>query len=240
LARNLRSLSRRLTENQPIARPPDEKPGSPVLVVGLGRFGSAIAQTLTSLGHEVLGVDCDEEVVQAHADVLTHVVAANCANSVSLKQLGVEEFTHAVVGMGNIEASILTCVALVDLGVENIWAKAISDAHGRILDRVGAHHVVYPESDMGERVAHLVTGRMMEYIQLDEDFALVETRAPRELIGKTLGEAGVRGRFGVTVVCVKPKGQTFTYATPDTLIDEDDLLLVAGSKEHAEKFGYVT
>lgn len=240
MARNLRSLGRRLTETQPIARPPDDKAGAPVLVVGLGRFGSAIAQTLASLGHEVLGVDCDEEVVQAHADVLTHVVAANCANSVSLRQLGVEEFTHAVVGMGDIEASILTCVGLVDLGIENIWAKAISDAHGRILDRVGAHHVVYPESDMGERVAHLVTGRMMEYIQLDEDFALVETRAPRELVGKTLGAAGVRGRFGVTVVCVKPKGQSFTYATPDTLIDEDDLLLVAGSKEHAEKFGYVS
>ncbi len=177
MAKNLRTLSRRLTDHQPIARP-DENPGSPVLVVGLGRFGSAIAQTLTTLGHEVLGVDSDEEVVQAHADVLTHVVAANCTNTVSLRQLGVEEFTHAVVGMGDIEASILTCVALVDLGVENIWAKAISDAHGRILERVGAHHVVYPESDMGERVAHLVTGRMMEYIQLDDDFALVETRAP--------------------------------------------------------------
>lgn len=240
MAKNVRSLSRRLTDKQPIARPPDDEPGSPVLVVGLGRFGSAIAKTLTTLGHEVLGVDRDEEVVQAHADVLTHVVAANCTNAVSLRQLGVEEFTHAVVGMGDIEASILTCVALVDFGVENIWAKAISDAHGRILDRVGAHHVVYPETDMGERVAHLVTGRMMEYIQLDEDFALVETRAPRTLVGKTLGDAGVRGRFGVTVVCVKPEGQSFTYATPETLIDENDILLVAGKKEHAEKFGYVS
>ena len=89
---------------------------------------------------------------------------------------------------------------------------------------------------MGQRVAHLVTGRMMDYIELDEGFALVETAPPAHVVGKTLGEAGIRAKYGVTVVCIKPEGQPFTYATPDTVMEAEDILLVAGEKRHAENF----
>ena len=211
--------------------------GGEVLVVGLGRFGSALARTLVEMGHQVLGVDADPRIVQEHASLLTHTVEADSTNAEVLRQLGADEFDIAVVGIGgDIEASVLTTAALADLGLSHIWAKAVSEAHGRILERVGAHRVVFPEHDMGERVAHLVTGRMMEYIELDENFAIVETAVPRELVGKTLADAGVRARYGVTIVCVKPVGGGFTYATPDTTIAEGDLLLVAGDTKQVQGF----
>ena len=212
-------------------------PGSEVIVIGLGRFGSALADALVDLGHEVLGVDADPNIVQDALGRLSHAVQMDATNTTALAQLGAKDFEVAVVAIGtDVEASILTTAALADLGIPRIWAKAITDAHGRILSRVGAHHVVFPEHDMGQRVAHLVTGRMMDYIELDEGFALVETTAPAHLVGKTLGESGIRARYGVTVVCIKPAGHAFTYATLDTVIHADDILLVAGAKREAEDF----
>jgi trk system potassium uptake protein len=212
-----------------------------VLVIGLGRFGSALGQTLEHLGYEVLGVDTSPGVVQEHSANLTHVVEADSTNIAALRQLGAADFQCAAVCIGgDIEASILTTAALTDLRIPNIWAKAITESHGRILKRVGAHAVVFPEHDMGVRVAHMVTGRMIDYIQLDAGFALVETLAPSEAHGKTLLEASLRAKHDVTVVCIKPGDQPFTYATPDTLISEGDILLVAGETNKVEKFANLT
>ena len=213
------------------------KPVDPVLVVGLGRFGSALAEALVGLGHEVLAVDTDAKRVQHWSSRLTSVVEADSTSEESLRQIGAAEFTRAVVAIGaDMEASILTTAVLVDLGVEHIWAKAMTQAHGRILERVGATCVVFPEHDMGERVAHMVTGRMVDYVELDESFALVETVAPQALVGRTLGESRVRHTHGVTVVCIKPVGGSFTYATADTRVAEGDLLVVAGESDRAERF----
>jgi trk system potassium uptake protein TrkA len=212
-------------------------PDNGVLVVGLGRFGTALATTLMDLGHEVLGVDVDAENVQRNADVLTHVVEADATDEDVMQQLGAGEFGRAVVGIGtDLEASILTTSLLVDLQVPDIWAKAITVAHGRILGRVGAHHVVFPEHDMGRRVAHLVTGRMLEFVPLDEGFALVELKPPKQVVGRSLGDAQVRSRHGVTVVCIKPEGGSFTYATQETVPGPDDVLVVAGETDRVEGF----
>jgi trk system potassium uptake protein TrkA len=208
-----------------------------VLVVGLGRFGSALAETLMDLGHQVLGVDSDPANVQHSADRLTQVVEADATDEEVMRQLGAGEFGRAVVGIGtDLEASILTTSVLAGLAVPDIWAKAITVPHGRILERVGAHHVVFPEHDMGRRVAHLVTGRMIEFVQLDEGFALVELKPPKQIVGRSLGDAQVRARYGITVVCVKPKGGSFTYATPDTVPGPDDILVVAGETDRAQRF----
>jgi trk system potassium uptake protein len=208
-----------------------------VLVVGLGRFGSALAETLMGLGHQVLGVDADPEIVSDLANRLTHVVEADSTDVEAMRQLGAGEFGRAVVGIGtDLEASILTTSVLVDLGVPDIWAKAITVPHGRILDRVGAHHVVFPEHDMGRRVAHLVTGRMIEFVQLDEGFALVELKPPKQIVGSALGQAQVRKRYGITVVCIKPEGGSFTYATQDTVPGPEDILVVAGKTAKVEAF----
>ena len=208
-----------------------------VRVIGLGRFGGSVAQTLMELGRQVLAIDADPATVQGYADTFTHVVEADSTDVRALKQLGVAEFKRAVVGIGtDVEASILTTSALVDLGVEEIWAKAVTEAHGKILERVGAHHIVYPEKDSGERIGHRVTGRVMDYIELDENFALVETRAPSDLVGKSLKESEVRRRFGITVVCIKSIGEPFTYATQESIVMDGDVLVVAGERRYVESF----
>jgi len=215
----------------------DRKENPGMLVLGLGRFGGAIAEALVDLGHEVLAVDYDHAIVQRYAGRLTHVVEADTTNEEALRQIGADEFGCAVVAIGtNIEASILTTSVLVDLGVSTIWAKAITRPHARILERVGATRVVLPEHEMGERVAHIVAGKALNYIEFEDGFALVETLPPREYVGKTLGEAGIRSEHGVTVVCVKRRGEDFTYATGETVVQEDDLLIVAGRTELAERF----
>jgi trk system potassium uptake protein TrkA len=139
------------------------------------------------------------------------------------------------IGTG-VEASVLTTTALVDLGVKNIWAKAITEPHGRILQRVGAHHVVFPEAEMGSRVAHLVTGQMLEFLALDDDFVIAELAAPDELIGVALGESNLRADYKVTVVCVKPSGSQFTYADRDTVLSRSDLIVIAGHRGDVERF----
>jgi trk system potassium uptake protein TrkA len=207
------------------------------LVCGLGRFGGALAGELMALGHEVLGVDADAKSVQEHAASLTHVIQADTTDEAAMLELGAADFQTAIVAIGtDMEASILTTSVLVDLRLQNIVAKAITRAHGKILERVGAHRVVFPERDMGVRVAHTVTGRTIDYIQLDPGFALVETTAPKDIVGKTLAQAEVRRRYGITVVCIKPAGGSFTYATPETVVREGDILVVAGETARAEGF----
>ena len=208
-----------------------------VLVIGLGRFGSALAENLQRLGHEVMAVDANRTLVQQFSDKLTHVVQADATSEDAMRQLGAQSFPVAVVAIGTgIEASLLTTGVLIDLGVAEIWAKAITAPHGRILERIGAGHVVYPERDTGKRVAHLITGRLIDYIEFDDGFAIAKLRAPREAHGRTLAEAALRSRYGVTVVGVKSPGQDFTYAQPDTRVDAGDLLIVSGSTALVEKF----
>ncbi|MDQ3640141.1 MAG: TrkA family potassium uptake protein [Actinomycetota bacterium] len=212
-----------------------------MLVAGLGRFGGAVAAELVELNFEVLGIDADAAQVQQYSDVLTHVAQADTTNDEVLRQLGVEDFRYAVVGIGtDIEASVLTTAALADFGISTIWAKAVTKAHGRILERVGAHHVVFPEHDMGHRVAHLVGGGILDWFELDEDFAMVETIVPKDVEGRSLGELGLRSRYGVTVVCIKPRGQGFTHATPETVLDQGAVLVVAGPTKKAEDFAHLS
>ncbi len=207
------------------------------LVVGLGRFGTAVARTLESLDADVLGIDVSPAIVQQRSDELNHVVAADATDPDTLVKLGALDFEVAVVAVGSsLEASILATAALDGIGHPLIWAKALSDRHGSILERVGAHHVVYPEKNMGERVGHAVAGRAIDWFVLDEDFALAETTPPRDALGRTLAESGLRDRYGITVVAIKPSGGQFTYATPDTRIGPDDLLLVAGPIEATDRF----
>jgi trk system potassium uptake protein TrkA len=208
-----------------------------VLVVGLGRFGSALAEDLQRLGHDVLAVDASVDLVQQWSDRLTHVAQVDATSSVAMRQIGAHEVDVAVVAIGTgIEASLLSTGVLVDLGIREIWAKAITTPHGRLLERIGAGHVVYPERDTGKRVAHLLTGRLIDYIEFDDGYAIVKMRAPQEAWGTTLREAALRSKYGVTVVGVKRPGRDFTHALPDTEVQRGDLLIVSGHSEVIEKF----
>lgn len=219
-----------------MARSSKPNPNS-VVVIGLGRFGGAVARSLSQLGHDILAIDEDLALVQTWSDQLTHVVQSDSRSIEALRRLGVADFPHAVVGIGSdIEASVLTVLALSELGVPDIWAKAVSSNHGKILEKTGAHHVVYPEAAMGERVAHLVTGKMIDFIEFDDGFAIVKTRPPREALGKTLAESALRTKHGVTVVGVKRPREDFTYAKPTTVVVEGDLLIVSGPTATVERF----
>ena len=175
------------------------------------------------------------------AGTLTHVVEADSTDEEALRQLSVHEFQRAVIGIGtNLEASILTASVLLGFGIPNVWAKAISHAHARILEHLGVHHVVRPEHDMGRRVAHLVRGRMLDYIEFEDGFAMVRTRPPEALLGRPLGDTHIRRDHGVTVVAVKRANQDFTYASAETVLEHGDQVIVSGRTRSVERFSELT
>lgn len=206
-----------------------------VLVVGLGRFGSALATTMDRLGEDVLAVEKDPALIAQWSGRIS-LVEADASNPDALDQLGVKEFGAAVVGVGALEASVLITGNLVDLGTPQIWAKAVSAEHGRILTRIGAHHVVFPEADVGARVAHLVSGKLLDYIEVEDGFTIVKMRPPTEMQGFTLAQSNIRRKYGITVMGVKSPGQEFVYATPETRVSSNDLLVCSGHSELLERF----
>lgn len=211
--------------------------GQNVLIIGLGRFGSAMALSLEKSGSSVLAMDTRPELVQEYLGKLTHVVQADATNMDALIQVGAASFDVAVVGVGtSVEASVLITANLVDLAGPVIWAKAISSSHGKILERIGAHHIVFPEKDAGQRVAHLVNGRLLDYIEFDDGWAIVKMRPPREIQGFNLTESDVRAKYGVTVVGVKSPGRDFTYADALTVVSAHDTLIVSGHTQLIERF----
>lgn len=212
-----------------------------IAVIGLGRFGSAVAMSLCRLGHDVVAIDENGELVQQWSTRLTHVVQADATDPDALRRLGIDRFRHAIVAIGeDVEASVLAVLALSEIGVPDIWAKALQERHGRILERTGAHHVIYPEMKMGERVAHLITGKVVDFIEFEDGFAIVKTRAPEEAFGRSLGDCKLRSKYGVTVVGVKRPQEDFTYATAETVIAPGDLLIVSGPTVKVETFAAIT
>jgi trk system potassium uptake protein len=211
--------------------------GGGVAVIGLGRFGKSLADELERDDVEVLAIDNDPKVVQDLAGRWTHVVQADATDVQAMEQLGVGDFSKAVIAIGhNLEASVLTAFVLRRLGVADIWAKAVTTSQGEILAQVGVGHIVRPEHQMGKRVAHLVRGRMLDYIEFDDGYAIVKTRPPREILDRTLAEAEVRRRWGVTIVGIKAEGEAFSYATPDSVVRDGDLILVSGDRRKVEAF----
>jgi trk system potassium uptake protein TrkA len=208
-----------------------------IVVIGLGRFGTSLALELLRGGREVLGVDADERIVQSLSDSLTDVVQADTTDEAALRELGIQDFDSAVVAIGtDLEASILTASLLLQLGVPEVWAKATSIAHGRILEQLGVHHVIFPEMDMGKRVAHMVSGESLDYVQLDEDFVMVKTAAPELFDGKTLAEMKFRSEHGVTVVATRKKDASYLPSFPETVIETGDVMIVAGRTTQVDEF----
>lgn len=210
---------------------------SSVVVIGLGRFGGSLALELEAQGTEVLGVDASEEIVQSFNGRLTHVVRADSTKEEVLRQLSVHEFDRAVVGIGSdIEASILTTSRLLKFQRPQIWAKAISEPHAEILAQLGVEHVIRPEHDMGRRVAHLVLGSILDYVEFEDDFVMIRTGPPAVVRDRPLGVVGLREKFGVTVVAVKRPGGTWGHTTAQTVLYEEDQIIVQGAKSQAERF----
>ncbi len=210
---------------------------SSIVVIGLGRFGTSLALELLRGGREVLGIDADARTVQNLSDELSDVVQADSTDETALRELGIQDFDSAVVAIGSdLEASILTASLLLQLGVPQVWAKATSTAHGRILNQLGVHHVIFPEMDMGKRVAHMVSGESLDYVPIDDDFVMVKTSAPELFNGKTLAEMRFRSEHGVTVVATKKAGAAYLPSFPETVIETGDEIIVAGRTEKVDLF----
>lgn len=209
---------------------------APVLVIRLGRFGSALADELATSGQDVMAVEIDRNIVQHYADDFTTVVQADATDLDALEQLGVEQFETAVVGIGtSLENSVLTVANLVDLGIKNIWAKAISRSHGEILSRIGANHVIYPEQEAGERTAHLLGGTMRNFTEFSPGYALANITIPKSLADRPVRELRLKDRYGVTVVAYEDE-HDFHNIAEDTKLPEGRNMLVAGPTEHVDEF----
>ncbi|MFF0946025.1 potassium channel family protein [Kocuria sp. CPCC 205300] len=220
-------------------RPRERRHSDPdaVAVIGLGRFGSALALELIRNGAEVLGIDDSESTVQELNGRLTTVARADATREEALRQLGVDEFDKVVVGIGtDIQASILVASRLLKFGRPEIWAKAITEPHAEILDQLGVHHVIRPEHDMGVRAAHLIRGRVLDFAQIDEGFALVRCTVPEQVQQRPLDTLGLRTRYGVSIVAVRRPGESWAPTEPSTVLYEDDQVLVTGPTDKAEAF----
>jgi len=207
-------------------------------VIGLGRFGSSLAEELVNLGYEVLGIDKDEESVDEMSEVLTHVVVADATDEEVLRSLGIRNFDCAIVAIGDdIQSSIMAAILLKDMGVKTVVTKALSELHGKVLQKIGVDRVIFPERDMGIRVAHqLVSPNLLDYIELSDDYTIVELSVPKRLSGRTLKELDPRAKYGCSVVAInKKKGVIIAPTATDTL-DEQDVMVIIGTNEQIETF----
>jgi len=207
-----------------------------VLVVGLGLFGSATCRALLDMGVPFVAVTDDAALATRYSDEFPHVIQMDPSDREALEQIGIEQIPKAVVGLSKVELSIMTVLALSELGVREIWARAATREHGAILERIGAHHVVYSEASTGRRVAHAVSGFMIDYFEFEDGFAIARTRAPKLTWHKTLRESMVRTHNQITVVGVKRPRQDFIYAVPETVIEPGDELIVSGRVNHVDAF----
>ncbi|QNQ91491.1 TrkA family potassium uptake protein [Corynebacterium poyangense] len=202
----------------------------------MGRFGQALGEELQARRVEVLAVDADQRRVQELADDFDHIVCADTTQPSTLRQLGVADAKRVVIAIGSdLEASILTASAVIDLGVPSVWAKADSPAHEKILRQIGVHHIVMPEADTGRRVAHLMDGQVADFIEFDPGFALAKMVVPKHAAGKTSREIRAQGA-GVAVVAVRRDGGAYTLPSPQEPLLSGDLVVMAGAADDLEEF----
>lgn len=219
-------------------------------VIGLGRFGSSVVKTLGEKGQQVLAVDISEELVQDMAEIATHAVCVDATDEKAMKAIGIKDVNVAIVAIGaNVEASILVTLILKEAGIPEIVAKAVSEEQGKVLKRVGATRVVFPERDMGARLANsLISSKVIEHIELSSEYSIAEVLPTRKFINKTLRDIDLRAEYGVTVIAVKRKIQAVAKngeareeekitVSPqaDYQIRNGDIMVVLGSNENIEK-----
>ena len=207
------------------------------IVLGLGRFGSAVATTLVELGHEVLGVDNDEEIVNALKDKITQAVQADITEERVLKELGVKNFDAAIVSIAtNLETSILVTMMLKEMGLKYIIAKAQNNLHAKVLEKIGVDKVVFPERDMGARIARrLITPNIKDYVELEPDYNIIEIEALPELIDKTLSELDMRNKYEINVLAIKRNDGVNISPRAKDVIKKGDFLIVIGEAKKINK-----
>lgn len=208
------------------------------VVIGLGRFGGSIVKELSALDMDVMAIDSDEARVNEYADIATHAVIADTTDENVLKSLGIRNFDHVIVAIGdNIQASILTTLILKDLGVKKVTAKAQNDYHAKVLNKIGADTVVHPERDMGRRIAHNVaSSSVLDYLELSDQHSIVEIRAGETLQGHTILEMDIRANYGINIIAVKRGREIIVSPDPAVAIENGDILIMIGHDNDLNRF----
>ncbi len=208
------------------------------IIIGIGKFGESIATNLYKMGHDVLAVDIDEERVQYIANKVTHAVQADATEEGTLEALGVKHFDGAVVTIGeSVQASILITLLCKELGIRHVLAKAQNELHAKVLYKIGADRVVFPERDMGLRVAHsLVSTSFLDYIELTPDYSIVELKAAKDWQGKSLKDLNIRAEYGINIMAIKQDDKVVVSPAADDTIQRDDVLVVIGKARDINRF----
>lgn len=207
------------------------------VIIGCGRFGSSVAKTLCSMGNEVLVIDQSEETIQNIADNVTHAVQADASDENTLKSIGIRNFDVAVITIGSdIQSSILITLMVKELGIKYVVAKAQNEMHAKVLYKIGADRVVFPEREMGVRVAHnLISSNIMDYIELAPEYSIVEVACLSEWIGKSLMEVNIRSTYGLNVMAIKHGPDINISPDADSKLLEGDVLVVIGHNDDLRK-----
>ncbi|MBN1871090.1 MAG: TrkA family potassium uptake protein [Candidatus Omnitrophica bacterium] len=217
-------------------------------VIGLGRFGSSVARTLSEKGKEVIGIDAKEQVVQEMSEVISQAVCVEAKDEKALKALGIQNVDVAIVAIGELEASILITLTLKEMGIKEIVVKAVNDDHKKVLEKIGATRIVMPERDMGQRIASsLVTPQVLDHIDLSADSSIVEIVSPPDFVGKSLRDLNIRAEHRINVIAIKRKIKSLSskgdaedeekiIVTPQAneIIRSNDVLIVIGPNDKIE------
>ncbi|MGG2064676.1 potassium channel family protein [Bacillus sp. S14(2024)] len=207
-------------------------------VIGLGRFGGSICRELAQLGIEVMAIDMNEDRVNEFANIASHAVIADSTDEMVLKSLGIRNFDHVVVAIGdNLNASILTTLILKELGVKNITVKAQNDYHEKVLTKIGADHIVHPERDMGKRIANnIASSSVLDYLELSDEHSIVEIIANEKIDGHSLIELDIRAKFGLNIVAIKRGKEVLVSPRATENIQMGDILIVIGHDNDVDRF----
>ncbi|MFE5324322.1 potassium channel family protein [Paenibacillus sp. NPDC056579] len=207
-------------------------------VIGMGRFGSSVAKTLSDFGYEVLAIDSSEQRTQEISNIVTHVVQADSTDEEALRALGLRNFDVVIVAIGqDIQSSILTTIILKEIGVPKVVVKAQNELHGKVVKKIGADKVIFPERDMGQRVAHhLISSNIIDYIELSDDYSIIEVQAAKGLAGKNLRQLDIRAKYGCNVMAIKTGTQMNIAPNAEDLIKENDVLVIVGKNEDLKHF----
>ncbi|HSI67347.1 MAG TPA: TrkA family potassium uptake protein [Planococcus sp. (in: firmicutes)] len=208
------------------------------VVIGLGRFGGSIVTELIEQDAHVMAIDKDPERVDKYASIATQAVVADTTDEAVLKSLGIRNFEHVIVAIGdNIQASILTTLMLKEIGVKKITVKAQNDYHEKVLRKIGADQVVHPERDMGIRIAHnMLSNNVLDYLELSDEHSIMEVQANEKLVGKTLINLDIRAKFGINIVAIKRGREILVSPQADMVIEPEDILIIIGSDADINRF----
>lgn len=212
------------------------------LIIGAGHFGSSVAATLYELGHDVTVVDIDAALVQQLGKSVSRAIQADATSDAALNSLGIKDFDVVVVGIGReIQSSIMVCILLIEMGARYIVAKAQSELHGRVLSKIGVNRVVFPERDMGQKLAHSLSAfNIVDLIELSSNSSVVEVAAPAEMVGRSLQELNLRARYGINVIALRDKeGKTNISPGAEDKINEQDMIVAVGDIKALKKMGWI-